>query len=189
MRILQIAAFAFTLVPLLAQAPTAIGTVTATTAEFKIPLKQPADGVWIWNRAETPDNASEFSWTVTAKNGSAQYSFGFYLYKFPGSHEARGQIQDLLEAGQASVFKEGAEGRGEMLPGAKVAVAVENAAILVRIADPNLVRLIFREHPGTVAIQTRTPAADYEIVHVNYRDQARWLNLPLDFGREDASLI
>jgi hypothetical protein len=76
-----------------------------------------------------------------------------------------------------------------MLLGAKVAVAVENAAILVRIADPNLVRLIFREHPETVAIHTRTPAADYEIVHVNYRDQAGWLNLPPDFGREDASLI
>ena len=170
MRILQIAVFAFTLVPLFAQSPTATGTVTATTAEFRIPLQQPAGGVWIWNRAETPDNEGEFSWTVTAKNGKAQYSFGFYLYKFPGSHEARGQIQDLLKAGRASVFKEDAEGRGEMLRDAKVTVTVENAAILVRIDDPNLVRLIFREHPEIVAIHSRTPAADYQSVHVNYRD-------------------
>jgi hypothetical protein len=170
MRILQIAVVAFTLVPLLAQSPAATGTVTATNAEFRIPLQQPADGIWIWNRADTPENASEYSWTVTAKNASAEYSFGFYLYKYPGSHEARGQIQDLIRAGQASVFKEDTEGRGEILPDAKVTVTVENAAILLRITDPNLIRLIFRERPETVAIHSRTPAADYQIVHVNYRD-------------------
>ncbi len=168
MRILQIAVVA--LVPLFAQSPLPTGAVTATTAEFKIPIQQPADGVWIWNRADTPDNASEYSWTITAKNGTAQYSFGFYLYKYPGSREARGQIQDLLKTGQASVFKEDAEGRGQMLPDAKVTVTFEDAAILLRITDPTLVRLIFREHPETVAIHSRTPAADYQVVRVNYRD-------------------
>ena len=173
MRSLQIAFFAFTLVPLLAQSPAATGTVTATNAEFRIPFQQPTGGVWTWNRADTPDNASEYTWTVTAKNGNAQYSFGFYLHKYPGSREGRGQIQDLLRAGQASVFKEDAEGRGEMLPDARVAVTVENATILVRISDPTLVSLIFREHPETVAIHSRTPAADYQVVRVNYRDPAQ----------------
>ena len=110
---------------------------------------------------------------MTAKSGSAQYSFGFYLHKYPGSREGRGQIQDLLRAGQASVFKEDSEGRGEMLPDARVAVTVENATIVVRITDPTLVSLIFRERPDTVAIHSRTPAAGYEIAHVNYRDQAQ----------------
>jgi hypothetical protein len=155
---------------LLAESPTATGTVTSATAEFKIPLQQPADRVWIWNRADTPDNSSEYSWTITAKNGTAQYSFGFYLYKYPGSREGRGQIQDLLRAGQASVFKENAEGRGEMLPDARVAVTVENGAILVRITDPELVSLIFHDRPETVAMHSRTPSADYQIVRVNYRD-------------------
>jgi len=45
---------------------------------------------------------------VTTKNGTRQYSFDFYLYKFPGSREARGHIQDLLKAGQYSAFKEDA---------------------------------------------------------------------------------
>lgn len=170
MRILQITVVALTLVPLLAQSQKSTGTVTATAAEFQIPLQRPANGVWTWNRATTPDNASEYSWTVTAKNGTAPYSFGFYLYKFPGSREARGQVQDLLKAGQASVFKEDAEGRSEMLPDAKVAVTVENAAIWVRITNPDLVRLIFRDRPETVAIHSRTPEADYQIVRVTYRD-------------------
>jgi len=51
-----------------------------------------------------------------------------------------------------------------------VAVTVENATILVRISDPTLVSLIFREHPETVAIHSRTPAADYQVVRVNYRE-------------------
>ena len=170
MRILQVTVVALTLVPLLAQSPKSTGTVTTTAAEFKIPLQRPANEVWTWNRAETPDNAGEYSWTVTAKNGTAQYSFGFYLYKLPGSREARGQIQDLLKAGQASVFKEDAEGRGEILPDAKVAVTVENGAIAVRITNPDLVRLIFRDRPETAAIHSRTPTADYQIVRVTYRD-------------------
>ena len=170
MRILQITVVALTLVPLFAQSPKSTGTVTATAAEFKIPLQPPANNVWTWNRADTPDNAGEYSWTVTAKNGTAQYSFGFYLYKFPGSREARGQIQDLLKAGQASVFKEDAEGRGEILPDAKVAVTVENGAIAVRITNPDLVRLIFRDRPEIAAIHSRTPAADYQAVRITYRD-------------------
>jgi hypothetical protein len=170
MEILQVTVVALTLVPLFAQSPKSMGTVTPTAAEFKIPLQPPANAVWTWNRADTPDNAGEYSWTVTAKNGTAQYSFGFYLYKLPGSREARGQIQDLLKAGQASVFKEDAEGRGEILPDATVAVTVENGAITVRITNPVLVRLIFRDRPETAAIHSRTPTADYQVARVTYRD-------------------
>lgn len=168
MRILQIAVVAFVLVPLFAQSPKSTGTVSAAVAEFKIPLQRPANDAWTWNRAGTSDDSNEYSWTVTVKNGTAQYSFGYYLYKFPGSPEARGQLQDLLKAGQASVFKEDAEGHGERLPDAKVAVTVENEAILVRLTNPDLVRLIFSDHPETVAIHSRTPAADYETVRVTY---------------------
>ena len=68
MRILQITVVALTVVPLLAQTPQSTGTVTAIAAEFKIRLEPPRNDVWIWNRADTPDNAGEYSWTVTAKN-------------------------------------------------------------------------------------------------------------------------
>jgi hypothetical protein len=170
MRILQIAILAFTVAPLFAQSPTPTGVVTSTTAEFKIPFQQPPGGVWIWNRADTADNALEYSWSVTARSDTTQYSFGFYLYKFQGAREARGQLRDLLGAGQASVFKEDAEGHGEQLPDARVAVTSENGAIVVRITDPVLVRLIFRQHPETVAIHTRTPSAGYQVLRVDYRD-------------------
>jgi hypothetical protein len=170
MRILHVAFIAFTVVPLLAQSPKSTATVTATAAEFKIPLQQHADQVWTWNRADTPDNDNEYSWTVTARTGTAQYSFGFYLYKLPGSQEAHGPLQDLLNAGQNSVFKEDAEGRGELVKDAKVEVTAENGSILVRITNPELIRSIFSDRPRTVAIHARAPAADYEVVPVTYQD-------------------
>lgn len=170
MRMLQVAFIAFTLVPLLGQSQKSTGMVSATTAEFKIPLQQHADQVWTWNRADTPDNDNEYAWTVTAKRGTAQYSFGFYLYKLPGSRESHGSLQELLKAGQNSVFKEDAEGHGELVTDARVEVAVENGSMLLRITNPELVRRIFGDHPATVAIHARTPAADYEVVPVTYQD-------------------
>jgi hypothetical protein len=40
----------------------------------------------------------------------------------------------------------------------------------VRITNPVLVRLIFRDRPKTASIHSRTPTADYQIVRVAYRD-------------------
>jgi hypothetical protein len=59
MRFLYITVLALAWVPMLAQSQKPTGTVTATAAEFTIPLQRPANDVWTWNRAETPDNASE----------------------------------------------------------------------------------------------------------------------------------
>ena len=49
---------------------------------------------------------------------------------------------------------------------------------MVRITDPDLVRLIFRTRPETVAIHSRTPTADYRVVRVTYRDQLQRPNPP-----------
>jgi hypothetical protein len=170
MRVVHVAILAFTLVPLLGRTQEPSGVVTAGAAEFRIPLQRPANDVWTWNRAETADNASEYSWAVTAKSAATQYFFGFFLYKFPGSREAHGSIQDLLKAGQNSVFREEADGHGGLLTDAKVEVTVEDKAIVVRLTNPELVRLIFRDRPETVEIHSRTPAADYAVVRVTYRE-------------------
>ena len=171
MRILQITILALSMIPLVAQSSESTGTVTASAAEFRMPVQQPADGIWRWNRADTSDNDNEYSWTVTARNGNAQHSFGFYLYKLPGSREARGELRELLKAGQASVFEEDAQGRGKILRDAKVTVTVEDGAIVVRIQNADLVRLIFSSRPETVAVHSRTPeAVDYKVVRVTYRD-------------------
>src|SRR4051794_11448674 len=168
MRILQVAFIALTLAPLISQCQKSSGTVTANPAEFTMPLQPHA--VWRWNQADTPDNQNEYMWSVTAKSGTAQYSFGLYLYKLPGSPESQGSLQDLIEAGQMSLFKEDSAGRGELVPDANVEVTAVNGSILVRIMNPDWIRRIFHDHPETVAIHTRTPAADYQVVRVTYQD-------------------
>ena len=174
MRPLQIVAIAFAL--LFGQATSSsgqarsTGIVTSSTAEFRIPLTRPMTGVWTWYQATTEGNALEYAWEVSIGNGSGSYECGFYLYKFPGSHEKQGQLQDLLRAGQMSAFESDAEGQGRILPEAKVAISVENDAVLIRIADAALVRLMFRDRPETVRVRTRTPDATFETLPMTYRE-------------------
>ena len=170
---LQIAAIAIVLsiahaVPLPGQTKST-GIVTSSSAEFRIPLTRPSSGVWTWYRATTSDNALEYSWEVSVGEGSGSYDFGFYLYKFPGSHEKQGQLQELLSAGQMSAFESDAKGQGQILPDAKVAISVENDTILIRITDAALVRLMFRDRPPTVNVHTRTPDATFETLPITYR--------------------
>ena len=146
------------------------GTVTASTAEFRIPLTRPISGGWTWNQATTEDNAIEYAWEVSVGNGTGSYECGFYLYKFPGSREKQGPLQELLRAGQMSAFETDAEGRGRMRLGAQVAVSLDNATIVIRISDVALVRLMFRDRPETVVVRTRTPTATYETLAITYRD-------------------
>jgi hypothetical protein len=174
MRPLQIVAIAFVLLvgramPSSAQTKST-GIVTSSTAEFRIPLTRPTSGVWTWYRPATQDNALEYSWEVSVSNGVGSYEFGFYLYKFPGSNEKQGQLQELLRAGQMSAFESSAEGQGKILPDAKVAISVENDSILIRITDPALVRLIFRDRPVTVNVSTKTPDATFETLPITFRE-------------------
>ena len=173
MRLLQMVAIAFVL--LVGEAmPTSgqtksIGIVTSSTAEFRIPLARPMPGVWTWYRATTKDNVLEYSWEVSVGNAGGSYDFGFYLYKFPGSHEKQGQLQELLSAGQMPAFESNAEGQGQILAEAKVAISVENDAIVIRITDPAFVRLMFHDRPQTVNVSTKTPDATFETLPVTYR--------------------
>ena len=154
-----------------AQSAKSTGAVAPNHAEFTIPLEQPANATWFWNRPETPDNGGEYIWQVKAANGTRRFSFGFYKYKFPGSKPAQGVLQTLLKAGQASVFEEDAEGRGgAIVKNAKVEVSTENDRIVLRITDPNLIRVIFGGRPETVTINTRGLGANFEVVTVEYRN-------------------
>ena len=93
------------LVHLFARDAETTGTVEPNLVEFKIPLEQPASATWNWNRPETPGNDGEYIWQVAVPSGSGRY-------KSPGSKPARGPLQALFKAGQASVFKERRPGSG-----------------------------------------------------------------------------
>ena len=152
-----------------AQNAKTIGFVAPNLVEFRIPLEQPASATWNWNRAETPDNDGEYTWQVAVPNADGRYSFGFYLYKLPGSKSAHGDLQALLKAGQTSVFREDSEGRGNEIQKAFVGVSTENDMIVIRITDAKLIQTIFRGHPETATINTRAIGANFETVKIEYR--------------------
>lgn len=155
---------------LVAQEAKTTGTVTPNLVEFRIPLEQAASASWNWNRAETRDNEAEYTWQVAVPNGSGRYSFGFYLYKFPGSKPARGNLQTLLKAGQASVFKEDIQGRGDVIQDAKVVVSTENGRIVLRITDADLIHTIFGSRPESATINTRARGSNFEVVKIEYHN-------------------
>lgn len=146
------------------------GTVTPNLVEFRIPLEQPADATWNWNRAETPENQCEYMWQVAVLNASGRYTFGFYLYKAPGAKPAQGELQALFKAGQASVFKDDARGAGGLIENAQVHVSAEDGRIVLRITDPDVIRTIFGDRPGTVTVNTRAIGANFEVVKVEYHN-------------------
>ena len=156
-------------VVLFAQNAKPVATVTPMLAEFSIPLEQPANATWNWNREETADNEGEYTWQIAVPNADGRYTFGFYLYKLPGSKMARGDLSTLLKAGQASVFKEDAQGRGTLVRNAVVNVTPENNRIVLRMTDPALIHLIFGARPATATINTRAIRANFEVVTIDYR--------------------
>lgn len=152
-----------------AQNAKTVGIVAPNLVEFRIPLDQPAGATWNWNRAETPDNEGEYTWQVAVPSTDGRYSFGFYLYKLPGSKPAHGDLQALLKAGQMSTFKEDSAGRGTSIESATVGVSTENDMVVIRITDAKLIQTIFGNHPETVTINTRSIGANFETVTVEYR--------------------
>lgn len=153
----------------LAQQARTTGSVASNLAEFRIPLGQPSDAKWNWNRAETPDHACEYMWQVAVGHGG-RYSFGFYLYKSPGSKPESGDLQGLFQAGQASVFQEDAQGRGDLMQNAKVNVTAENGKIVLRITDAKLIGTIFGARPETATINTRSIGSTFEVVKIEYHN-------------------
>lgn len=146
------------------------GVVTPGRAEFRIPLEQSALAPLTWNRTGTPDSQCEFMWQVAVPSPGGSYTFGFYLYKAPGARPAHGNLQALLKAGQASVFKQDSSGAGTLVQNAGVNVSVEGGSIVIRLADPGLIRTIFGSRPHAVTVNTRALGADFQTVQVDYRD-------------------
>ncbi len=145
------------------------GVVTGLVAEFSIPVAH--EGPWRWARAKTRDNVLEFTWDVSVKGSDGEYQFGFSLFKFPGTAEGAGNLDELLRAGQASLWKMGPDGGGALVEGAMVSATVDAGRVVIRLSDPASVRLLFGDRPAVAKVLTRTPDRSPESheVSIEYR--------------------
>jgi hypothetical protein len=131
------------------------GVVTGQVAEFSIPVAD--EGPWRWARTKTDDNVLEFAWEVSVKSSDGEYHFGFSLFKFPGTAEGAGNLDELLRAGQASLWKIGPDGGGSLVEGAMVSSTADAGRMVIRLSDPASVRLLFGDRPAVAKVLTKSP--------------------------------
>ena len=145
------------------------GVVTGQVAEFSIPVAH--EGPWRWARAKTGDNVLEFTWELGVKKSDGEYQFGFSLFKFPGTVEGAGNLDELLRAGQASLWKIGQDGGGTLVEGAMVSATADAGRVVIRLSDPASLRLLFGDRPAVAQVLTRTPDSSTESheVSIEYR--------------------
>lgn len=134
-------------------------TVSANAAEFSIPLAKPTNVRWNWYLSATREDALEYQWGIRVRASDSEYEFGFFLFKFPGSSAATGSLEDLLNAGQATLWKTDSDGSSSAILDARVSVSERDGAVQVRITDPAVVDRIFGSRPATARAVSKTPGA------------------------------
>jgi hypothetical protein len=136
-----------------AAASEATGTVTGKEAVFRFPASH--DGPWRWHTPDIPDNHLEYGWEIrTPGSDGKKYAFGFMLFKIPGRAEGYGPLSMLLFEGQESLWAEDAEGKGSVIEGVALSTHAENGTVVIRLADPTYLRLLFGAKPSIVKAMT-----------------------------------
>ena len=145
-----------------------VGVVSAAAAEFSLPIPA-SDREWAWCLTTSPDNILEYRWMIRVGAADSAYEFGFSLFKFPGCHEAHGSLHDLLAAGQANVWKLHADEGASVIEGAQVSVTERGGAVVIRIADPAIVTLLFGNRPSTARAVSKAPGAPESVKEMSPR--------------------
>jgi hypothetical protein len=157
-----------------AQTQTAAGPYTAIVksdeARFTLPAPQRPE--WKWRQPETKENAQEYRMDVSVKNGSSEYTFGFYLWKRRGQKAGTGSLSDLLEAGQKSVFERSTSARGfSLVPDGGIKVSEIGDTLLITISGRKNVARLFSGRPAYVTFKLAVPGeAKSNLIPVKYED-------------------
>jgi hypothetical protein len=140
-------------------------TVSNSMALFKVPI-EPQKAYKYFKKA-TPDNVSEYDCDISLR----QYRFGFSLFKFPGSKERKGTIEKVLNNGQSTIWL--TEGNSfSALEGHGFTISYSAPYIVMKIANPSTIGLLFKEHPPKCSFRItgfNAPKYDGEI-EIQYKE-------------------
>jgi hypothetical protein len=86
-------------------------------------------------------------------------AFGFSLFKPSGESEKVGELKDLLQAGQASMWEATGPNSGQMVMGAPVFAKVgdDGASVKITLLNGGQLRKLFGQKPQTIEVVTRAP--------------------------------
>jgi hypothetical protein len=160
-----------------AQAATAVTAAESFTAtvkpdEARFTLPVPPRREWKWRQPETKERAQEYRMDVTVKNEGAEYTFGFYLWKFPGAKPRSGNFSALLDAGQTSLFERAQSRHMTILRDAGVKLKQAGDSLIIIVHGRKNVARLFSGRPVEVTFQTTLPgdAPTSKTVPVEYQD-------------------
>jgi hypothetical protein len=132
------------------------GTYTAVVkdseARFTLPVPQRPE--WRWRRGETKERGREYAMSVKVVNEGREYSFGFYLWKFPGAKEKRGSLSSLIDDGQKSLFERTPAGMMTMIRDGGVRVKQDGQQLVITVGGRKNVARLFSGRPAEVKIET-----------------------------------
>jgi hypothetical protein len=127
-------------------------TVKRDEARFTLPAPQRPD--WRWRRPESKERAREYMMAVKVSNGGRQYSFGFFLWKFPNSTPGRGSLSSLIDAGQESLFEHASNGHNLIVRDAGVKVRQDGERVIITVKGRKNVERLFSSRPAEVTFET-----------------------------------
>lgn len=129
-------------------------TATVKSGEARFTLPVPRRPEWRWRRSETRERGREYAMSVTVTNEGRSYTFGFFLWKFPGAKPARGDLSALIKAGQESVFERTPGGSMGILREAGVRVRAEGDRVVITVGGRKNVGRLFSGRPAEVRFET-----------------------------------
>lgn len=132
-------------------------TATVKRDEARFTLTAPQRPEWRWRRSETRERAREYMMAVKVLNEGREYSFGFYLWKFPGSSSGRGDLSSLIAAGQKSLFERASNGHMLIIRDADVTVRNKDGRVVITVKGKKNVARLFSGRPAQVTFETELP--------------------------------
>ena len=144
--------------------PVYTATVGSDTAQFVFPLDGQAK--WNWYRDTTKANGMEYGWNVGVKNGGHEFGFGYFLFKVPGELPMHGDINQLLDVGQWSIFEyDPKTGNNKLVQNAegRMWIAAEGDKLFISMDSKDLLRDLFSDRPDRAIFGIRQPSPDGSI--------------------------
>lgn len=130
-------------------------TVKSGEARFTMPVPQRPE--WRWRRSETKERGREYAMSVRVTNEGREYTFGLFLWKFPGAQPSRGKLPALVKAGQESLFERTPAGMMVIVRDAGVRVRADGDRLVINVGGRKNVARLFSGRPAEVRFEIITP--------------------------------
>jgi hypothetical protein len=145
---------------------------------------------WEWFLERSDTGTLEYQWMASFRFEDEGYSAGFSLFKYPGAEPASGSFEELIEAGQVSLWRAGImktqssnnnmsvmTGRRTLVRNVEIDATLENDKLVIMLDEEYLVNKFSDFRPDSVSYMTKTPSSNFE----NKQQAVSYLNSDANF--------